>query len=117
MEGNTMGRMAMVEPGNAPAPLGRDGVGLYTYMVICSGAGVVVTLVGSGMVFAIDDPRRRLDGEVDRGLRGRQCPTPPSSSAEANANRPNGEPLLRCLELLGVGYRLMPAKQPGVSSE
>jgi hypothetical protein len=55
MEGNTMGRMAMVEPGNAPAPLGRDRVELYAYMVMCSGAGVLVTLVGSGMVFAIDD--------------------------------------------------------------
>ena len=40
-----MGRMAMVEPGNAPDPLGRDRVRLYTYMVICSGAGVVVMIV------------------------------------------------------------------------
>ena len=116
MKGNTTGRMAMVEPGNAPDPLGRDRVRLYTYMVICSGAGVVVILVGSGMVFAIDDQRRRLDGEVDRGLGGRQCPSPPSTTAEPNANRPNGEDLLRRLELLGVGDRLMPAKQSGVSS-
>jgi hypothetical protein len=160
MEGNTMGGVAMVEPGNAPAPLGRDRVEPYTYMVICSGAGVpvtlvgsgmvfaigdryrrldgeldrglgriglysymviysgagvLVTLVGSGMIFAIDDRCRRLDGEVDRGLGRRQCPTPPSTPAEANANRPNGEDLLRRLERLGVGDRLMPAKEPSVS--
>jgi hypothetical protein len=84
-------------------------------MVICSGAGVVVMLVGSGMVLAIDDRRRRVDSEVDRGLGGRQCPTPASSPAEADANGPNTEDLLRRLELLGVGDRLMLAKQPGVS--
>src|SRR5260370_1358774 len=42
----------------ASAPRARGGIGLYTYIVSCSGAGVVVTLVGSGMVFAIDDRRR-----------------------------------------------------------
>jgi hypothetical protein len=48
--------------------------GLCTYMV-CSGAGVVVMLVGSGTVFAIDDPRRRLDGEVQTRRRARMgCP-------------------------------------------
>jgi hypothetical protein len=81
--------------------LGR--VGLYTYLVICSGAGVLVILVGSGMVFAIDDRCRRLDGELRRGLGRQQCPTPPSTPAEANANRPNGEVLLRRLERLAVG--------------
>jgi hypothetical protein len=112
MEGNTLGRTAMVEPGNARAPFRKDRVGLSAYRVICSGVGVVVMLVGSGMVFAIDD-RRRLDG--DRGLGRRQCPTPPSTSAEANASRPYPKDLLRRLELLGVGDRLMLAEQPGVS--
>jgi hypothetical protein len=32
--------------------------------MVCSGAGVAVNLVGSGMVFAIDDRRRHLDGEI-----------------------------------------------------